>query len=226
MRQTTLTGEVAPHGLAEGESPRVAAILWITPIKSPWHNALHHLGCLLIFRLKSPLPPSPPPPTHTHTPETKGNRKTGFNVRPSKGSADFDFPECGKKKLCTQELLGNSRPLKKKMENHKPFRIRKEESGRRNNMQSQNNGVNWSKYPREGTLDQARRSIKLHSICSRAWRSAECIVFFQLIFFLLKFALRRRSGFASFCEVLQRPLIERLSLGGGQRGTDIITSNS
>ena len=32
MRQTTLTGEGAPQDPRGGESPKVAAILWIAPI--------------------------------------------------------------------------------------------------------------------------------------------------------------------------------------------------
>ena len=151
-------------------------------------------------------PPPPPPP-----PETNGNRKTGFNVPPRKGSVDFDFLELGKKKQCTQELF--SRPLKKwNITNRACRRSLAGETMGKVRMTVSNN--------QEGFFDQARRSIELVFFFLQQPGEAQSALSMCSSFFFLKLALRRRSRspspetnalhFASFCELLRRPLNNRV----------------
>ena len=66
-----------------------------------------------------------------HRENSKGPSQKFRRIKVSlrKGSVDIDYPELGKKKLCTQELLGNSRPLKngKSQTTQKKGRVREGE---------------------------------------------------------------------------------------------------
>ena len=149
-------------------------------------------------------------------PQTNRNRKTGFNVPLRKGSADFHFQTLAIKKCALKSCYETADC--RKMENHKLRRKRTEESGRRhNNGQSQNSG--------DPNMFEKNFSIKVaaRSSCNRfaaGHGGAQHTLSTCSSFFFLKFALRRRSRppppqtnalhFASFCELLRRPLNDEL----------------
>ena len=104
-----------------------------TPINRLWSPLAYGLGGNNVSFILNPSLPL----------ETNRNRKRGFNVPLRKESAYF--PEHGKKKLCAQELLGNSRPLKKAI-----YKIKNDAEEERKSQeeeiisrQSQNNGVKY-----------------------------------------------------------------------------------
>ena len=99
--------------------------------------------------------------------ETNWNRKTSFNVPMRSGSADFDFPDLGKKKLVTQELLANIRPLK---------------NGKSQTMQKKKGRVGKEKsaYPSSSPFDRASQNTAERGVHSL--RAANFFFFWSLLY--------------------------------------------
>ena len=143
--------------------------------------------------------------------EMNGNRKTGFNVPLRKGSAYF--PERGKMKLHSRVVRKQQIVEKIILKNHKRRRKeRKSQEGEIISMQSQNNGVKWSKYVQEGF------SIQLVARSSANQFAAGLGGDFHFFNFWFEACSAKTVEtpspqtnalrFASFCELLQRPLTE------------------